>query len=253
MIALLAGAAACGSKGAKGTGGGGAGGFDWPAAAGPGVVTATAAPGGTISGKVTYAGPAPGRVGATPDCGGSVPDPTLVAGKDGALLDAVVWLEAAPGAQAGAPAGGAPAGEAQAGNVAITQRQCAYVPHVTVTRVGSTVTIGNDDTLLHNVHGYVGQDSWFNEATQAGASVKKTVEDKGILPLRCDVHPWMQGYVLGFDHPFYARVGEDGRFSFPAPPPGKYDLVVWHGKLGKKQLPVEIAAGSGLTVEAAFP
>jgi len=163
LIALAVLAAACGNKSTQGPAGGGAGGFDWPAATGPGAVTATAAPGNTVSGKVSYNGPAPARVGATPDCGGSVPDPNVTAGQGGTLADAVVWIEGATGA-------------VTPGDASLTQRRCAYVPHVTAVAVGSKVVIGNDDTLLHNVHGYVGQDSWFNEATQAGASVKKTVE-----------------------------------------------------------------------------
>jgi plastocyanin len=231
---------ACGTKTTKVPTAGGAGGFDWPSAKGAGALTVAAAPGATVSGQVSYAGPAPGKIGATPDCGGSVPDPGLAVGADGALLDAVVWLEGATGTVTPA-------------NASITQKACAYTPHVVTVPVGSKVRIGNDDPLLHNVHGYIGQDSWFNEATQAGVSIQKTVDEKGILPLRCDVHPWMSGFILAFDHPYYARVGEDGRFSFAAPPPGKYELVVWHGQLGIKKQPVEIAAGQGATVTAQYP
>jgi hypothetical protein len=75
----------------------------------------------------------------------------------------------------------------------------------------------------------------------------------GIKTLRCDVHPWMVGYILAFDHPHYAKVSDTGTFEIPAPAPGKYTLVVWHGKLGVKKQEIEIAEGAGVRVEAVYP
>lgn len=214
-------------------------------AKGAGAVKAT--PGGAagrIEGRVTYEGAPPKEtLGIGSDqhvCGTSQPDPAVEVA-DGGLVGAVVYVHGARG-------------DVQPAPVVIDQKKCVYVPYQSVGVVGSPIAVGNSDPVLHNVHGYHNRSSAFNKATAGlGDVAKSTLEDPGLYELRCDVHPWMRGYVQVFEHPYFALADGAGRFSFAAPPPGKYELVVFHARLGEKRVPIEVTADQGVTVEAVYP
>jgi hypothetical protein len=63
---------------------------------------------------------------------------------------------------------------------------------------------------------------------------------------KCDLHPWNFAYVGVFTHPFFAVTGEDGRFTIPNVPPGRYTLEIFHPKTGKSAK--EIVVSNGRTV-----
>ena len=48
------------------------------------------------------------------------------------------------------------------------------------------------------------------------------------IPFKCDIHPWMKGYVRVFDHPYFAVTDEDGKFEIKNAPAGKWRIVYWH-------------------------
>jgi RNA polymerase sigma factor (sigma-70 family) len=56
------------------------------------------------------------------------------------------------------------------------------------------------------------------------------------------IHPWMDGFVWAFDHPYFAVTDAAGRFELPDVPTGTWRLVAWHpvegwaatGRLGTK-------------------
>jgi uncharacterized protein (DUF2141 family) len=62
----------------------------------------------------------------------------------------------------------------------------------------------------------------------------------------------MTAYVGVVPHPFYAVSGEDGSFSIPNLPAGKYTLEAWHEALGTKTLDVEVTEGGTATADFAF-
>jgi hypothetical protein len=37
----------------------------------------------------------------------------------------------------------------------------------------------------------------------------------------------MKGYIASFEHPYFAVTDEDGWFTLPKAPAGKYRLIVW--------------------------
>ena len=44
----------------------------------------------------------------------------------------------------------------------------------------------------------------------------RTFEKPEILvPVRCDIHPWMRAFLAVLPHPFHAVTGPDGTFTIP--------------------------------------
>src|SRR5207248_1927486 len=75
------------------------------------------------------------------------------------------------------------------------------------------------------------------------------VAESGPIEYKCSIHPWMNGYVRIFDHPYYAVTDENGNFEIKNAPAGKWRMIVWQekvgylgGKEGRFGTPIEITA-----------
>ena len=60
------------------------------------------------------------------------------------------------------------------------------------------------------------------------------------VPVRfkCDLHPWNYAYLGVFDHPYFAVTDEQGRFTIPGVPAGRYIVAIFHPTSGKSAKPV---------------
>ncbi len=126
----------------------------------------------------------------------------------------------------------------------VDQVDCMYSPRIQGVVAGQEVSIKNSDGTLHNVHTYKGAESWFNQAQPKGAEpIKKELEDTSVIKFTCDVHPWMRGFIVVTDHPFFAVTGDDGTFTINKLPAGKYKVEAWHTRFGLKTAEVEVADG----------
>jgi hypothetical protein len=76
-----------------------------------------------------------------------------------------------------------------------------------------------------------------------------------MVPLKCDLHTWMNAYVGVLEHPFFAVTADGGRFELKGLPPGTYTIEAWHEKAGTQTLQVTIGASEskdiGFTFKAA--
>jgi plastocyanin len=124
----------------------------------------------------------------------------------------------------------------------VDQSACMYRPRVQAIVAGQPISIRNGDQTLHNVHGYKGPSTLFNQAQIPGLPplVRKLGAAGDVLKLKCDVHPWMTGYVVVSDNPFFAVTGEDGQFKIGDVPPGTYTLTAWHERYGSKTAEVTV-------------
>jgi len=120
--------------------------------------------------------------------------------------------------------------------VTIEQKGCEYVPHVLGVRVSQPIEIVNDDNTMHNVHGLPEANREFNYG-QAMQGLKNTVTftaPEVLIPLKCDVHSWMNAYVGVVNHPYFAVTADGGKFDLRSVPPGTYTVEAVHEKLGKQ-------------------
>jgi len=219
-----------------------------PAALPPGPAPTESSPGkgvGSITGKVRFSGahtPAKVSVGKDQEiCGTAKVDATLIVGQQGELRNAVVQIS-------DLKQGRAPTKEA-----VLDQVKCEYSPHVVVVSSGGTVKISNSDGILHNVHSLSQVNSPFNRAQPKYLKeVKETFAKAEIIALRCDVHGWMNGWIVVTDNPFFDVTQSDGAFKFDSVPVGKYTLEVWHETLGKATQAVEVKPGEVTNVTFEF-
>lgn len=203
--------------------------------------TATAQGSGTIAGRVVFKGThTPGKLSVGKDkevCGDAKQDPTLIVAGDGGVRDAVIQI-------AGVTQGRSPAKEAE-----LDQAKCEYVPHVLVVSTGATVKIKNGDGILHNVHTLSKENAPFNRAQpKFMKELNETFAKPEMIPVRCDVHGWMSGWIIVTDNVFHDVSQADGSFQLTGVPAGKYTLDAWHEELGTANQQVEIKSGETLNV-----
>jgi len=203
---------------------------------------------GSILGVVKFIGTPPPResISNQPCHAGAAPlkDETVVVNSDGTLANVFVYLADAPESDGSdRPA------------AVLDQVDCRYVPHAVGVQVGQPLRIRTSDPkTLHNVHLLASANPPLNFGlTDAGAEKTVTFQQPEFIRTKCDVHPWMTGYVGVFTSPFFAVTAEGrGTFEIPRVPPGKYKLVAWHEQYGQIEQPVEVKDNEPVQVTVTY-
>jgi plastocyanin len=160
---------------------------------------------------------------ATPAAAGEV-TAHVVDKKGEPVEDAVVLAYPAAG-------GAAPK---KAAVVDVDQVDKEFVPHVSAVPVGTRIRFPNYDQIRHHVYSFSPAKS-FEIPLYKGVPADPIVFDKpGVVTLGCNIHDWMQGYVLVTDAPHFAVTGEDGTAKLTGLPAGGARLRVWHPNLKGK-------------------
>ncbi len=205
---------------------------------------------GSITGTVKFSGDLPKfkeiKMDADPVCLSFHKDPvfpqTLLLGEGNTMGNIFIQVK-------NPPAGG----KAITEPVVIDQKGCNYHPHVAAVMIGQPLKILNPDGTLHNVHALAKVNQEFNMAmpkfrTEVTKSFDKA---EGMFALKCDVHPWMAGWLTVVPHPYFAVTKEDGKFEIKDLPDGTYTVEAWHEKLGTKSGTAKVEGGVA-TVDFTF-
>jgi len=206
-----------------------------PAAAGAGS--------GAIAGKVSYEGtpdaPQKVKLSADPKCAAMHKDGLerrAIKVKDGGLADALVYVKSGATGSYAAPAE----------PVVLDQQGCDYHPHMVVMQAGQAIKIKNSDDTLHNIHPKPKANEEFNvgQARKGMEAVRNFDKPETMIPVGCDVHPWMRAYISVLSNPFYAVTKEDGSFEIKGLPPGEYEVEVLHSKVKGTSQKVSVKDGA---------
>jgi len=184
---------------------------------------------GRVVGVVKFEGKPPRRkpirMGADQFCtkahkGTKVLTQSIVVNDDGALQYAFIYVKSGLSGSFAPPAQAA----------VINQVGCMYLPHVTGVMTGQPLLIINSDNTLHNVKMNSANNGSFNEGMPVpGMQLTKSLSKPELgVPLRCDVHPWMNAVLHVMDHPFFSVSDVEGRFEITGLPPGTYTLEAVH-------------------------
>jgi plastocyanin len=137
--------------------------------------------------------------------------------------------------------------------VVVEQRACMYQPHVLAVRANQPLHVVNDDPTAHNIHPTPANNREWNKAEPPGSSVDETFAREEIaIPVKCNLHPWMHGYIAVFKHPYFAVTGKDGSFDLSSLPPGTYTIKAWHEKLGTSSQTITIGASETREISFVF-
>ena len=130
----------------------------------------------------------------------------------------------------------------------IDQKGLMFTPHITVVQVGTTVDFLNSDSVAHNVF-------W----TSVGGNKKLThnlgtwpkgekrsfkFDNPGAVPLLCNVHPEMAGYIVVAPTPYFAMTDKSGAYKIENVPDGSYTVAAWHEGAKGQSKPVTVAGDS---------
>lgn len=199
------------------------------------------AAGGTITGKLLWGGkpPAPRRIAVTQDSSacGTMKEMYDVEVEQGGVADAVVWIDNITHGKA-----------FDFPKPVLDQKGCMFMPPVLLMQPGQ-LEVENSDSVTHNVHIIARFNRSSNNMMAPGAApIEVTLMRPETVLVRCDVHSWMQGYIVVAKNPYYALSGPGGTFTLTNVPAGTYTLNMWQDKLGTKDQQVTVQAGKTTTV-----
>ena len=127
----------------------------------------------------------------------------------------------------------------------VDQKGLMFTPHITVVQQGTTVDFQNSDSVAHNVF-------W----TSVGGNKKLThnlgtwpkgekrsfkFDNPGAVPLLCNVHPEMAGYIVVSPTPYFATTDKSGEYKIENVPDGSYTVTAWHEGAKGQSKPVAVA------------
>lgn len=207
--------------------------------------------GATVTGKVAFTGTAPKTpiidMSDKPDCvkahaGAPVHSQEVVVNGNGTLKNAFVWVKSGlPDKNWKVPTT----------PVELDQKGCMYEPHVLGVMAGQPISIKNSDPTNHNIHPMAQANGDFNQSQAPGEApiIKTYARQEVMIPVKCNVHPWMRSYIGVVSSPFFAVTGDDGTFTIKGLPPGTYTIEMVHEKYGKQEQQVTVGAKDSKTVD----
>ncbi len=208
---------------------------------------------GTITGKATFAGTAPTMktiiMDAEPDCkklhSSPVKSEEVVVNANGALEYVFVYVKSGLEGKNF---------EAPPTPMKLDQKGCVYRPHVFGVQVGQKVDIANSDPTTHNIHPMPKTNREWNQSQAPNTPVleKEFARPEIMIPVKCNVHPWMRSYIGVVANPYFAVTSEQGAYELKSLPPGDYTLEAWHEKYGTVEQKVTLATSGTQTVDFAF-
>jgi hypothetical protein len=214
--------------------------------------SASATGSGVIAGKISFEGTPPAaekvRLSADPKCQAMHPGGTMekqpVQVKDGGLAHVFVYVKS--GVSGNYPPPSEP--------VVLDQQGCEYHPHVVAVQTNQPIKIRNSDDTLHNIHPRPTANQEFNIGQpRKGMESTKTFEKQEIMiPVGCDVHPWMRSYISVVEHPFFAVTKDDGTYEIKGLPAGEYEVEAYHEKLKTMSGKVTVKDGAPAKLDLTF-
>jgi len=206
--------------------------------------------GGAVTGKVSFEGakPTPRTIdmSANPVCMRSHPTPVaseeIVLNPNQTVKNAFVWVKSGlPDTKWKIPTT----------PVVLDQSGCMYTPHVFGVMTGQPIAMKNSDPTNHNIHPLTQVNQEWNQSQPPGSADKAESfhRQEVLIPIKCNIHPWMRAYVGVVSHPFFAVTGDDGTFTIKGLPPGTYTVELVHEKYGKQEQQVTVGAKESKTAD----
>jgi plastocyanin len=129
----------------------------------------------------------------------------------------------------------------------VDQKGLMFVPHIIAVQQGTTIEFLNSDSVQHNVFWTaIGNDkkAGHNLGTWPKGEKRPFTFDKaGVVPVLCNVHPEMAGYIVVSPTPYFAETDDAGAYKIKDVPDGSYTLTVWHEGAKNQSKPITVSGG----------
>lgn len=130
----------------------------------------------------------------------------------------------------------------------IDQKGLMFAPHIVVVQQGTTVEFLNSDSVAHNVFWIsIGGNKKLGHNLGTWPKGEKRpfkFDNPGTVPLLCNVHPEMSGYILVAPTPYFALTDKSGEYKIENVPDGSYTVTAWHEGAKNQSKPVSVAGDS---------
>ena len=127
----------------------------------------------------------------------------------------------------------------------IDQKGLMFTPHIVAVEQGTTVEFLNSDTVAHNVFWIsVGGNKKLGHNLGTWPKGEKRAfkfDNPGAIPLLCNVHPEMSGYIVVSPTPYFAITDKSGNYKIDNVPDGSYSVTAWHEGAKNSSKPVTVA------------
>jgi plastocyanin len=127
------------------------------------------------------------------------------------------------------------------------QKGLMFAPHILVVQQGTTVEFLNSDTVQHNAFWTAisgDKKAGHNLGTwPKGEKRPFTFAKPGVVPVLCNVHPEMAGYIVVTPTPFFAETDDSGNYKIKDVPDGSYTVNAWHEGAKNQSKPVTVSGG----------
>jgi hypothetical protein len=171
----------------------------------------------------------------------------VVVGTGGGLENVVLYIS--EGLTGGALA------EVATGTPVFDQKNCMYTPHVLAMDVNQKFKVITSDQTTHNIHPnpnpMTGNIPWNQSQPPGAAPIEKSWKATEMIPVQCNIHPWMHGYFSVVKGP-YATTDASGAYTINNVPPGSYTVTAWQEELGTQTAKVTVAAGGTGSADFTF-
>ena len=158
-------------------------------------------------------------------------DESLVVGPDGGLANVVIYLtkprkvQIHPDLKNEVPK-----------EVVVDNKDGRFVPRVATVWIGAQKLVyKNSDPVSHNCNCQPFNDTPANPLLPPGQSFEHMLSFSQFVPVpvTCNIHPWMKGYVLPRSNPYMAVSDKEGRFTIKKLPAGvELEFRLWQEKSG---------------------
>jgi plastocyanin len=192
---------------------------------------------GDLKVRFTYDGPAPkaDRVNVNKDaqfCGtfGLVNEDLVVNPENGGIANVVVFLYNRDSTPPIHP----DYDESATAEVVLDNKKCRFEPRVAVLRTTQTLILKNSDSVAHNTNYTCFANASDNVLIPAGGQIAKNLTEPEIraVPVACNIHPWMKGWVVVRDTPYAAVSDKNGELIIKNLPVGEWTFQFYQEAVG---------------------
>ena len=156
----------------------------------------------------------------------------------GVTGESVVYVESVPGKTFSAPAE----------HLVMNQKGLLFVPHILAVQQGATVDFLNSDNVAHNIFWIsIGGNKKLGHNMGTWPKGEKRsfkFDNAGVVPLLCNVHPEMSGYIVVSPTPYFVVTDKSGEYKIENVPDGAYSVTAWHEGAKAHSNPVTVSGST---------